>query len=1130
MANERIAPPATHIALGPVGSRESSREQSGPAASSASSPSAANAHALPSGSHAAQPVRPAQQPHLRRRIIDGALQAMQPRPGQRTLAVVTGRTPLLATQAHALPGPDAVRHQARADATAPALIRPLRQAALASPFAIGRGATRSGDEEALEAARAWMNDAGSAKDALRALFGRASSAAAASAVPPAASPDALESLLAALLPEHGASDPQDAGSQDLKQRTVLGTILSIVSAQDPVRAHTLLRALDTHDTQAAADGAGAVDDTAVRRDVFAAQRLLAASGVGVDVLLGLHRQIATASVSSSSGIAVAHPPAEDSAEQQDIRRQATMTAYESAAPLLKAWPRGVRPPDSLEELMQVCNHLTDTFSADRMPGELPDDFRRTVSHDETASLLSNTDDTTLIDALANSKLAQLSRPGGKLDIPLRAFVAACQLRDDPAFDLSAYPDLQLPYLAARNHIVDASTLDKVAERFFKLLTYADRAAEVSPATWLEEITGRGKDPLAGLPRGAAGQMLREPEEDFAKLQDAFAPLIARLDATVAMQMSGDAGGHARPPSNAITASVRAEVLETWLEHMGQSGWQDRMSLGTEAEDAILRRAENALGMAAGDLQHDPAAAFVRDLALNARHFREWAADAGMDATFDPHLAHVDHMRNRGDTLTPRITPDDYLFGVRDVIDGTRMTYGARFSQTKQRGINANVSAIVNRPRSSKTVLPAAVPVAAVGPAVRLARTTGATVNAGSSALAGALELTTARGVSGWAGISGIASWTLWKSFGPSAGATLLPIIADVTRFSGAAVRSRIHHGTDLERWRTILLSAFDAMYGTDAQTRTVNRPADAKQMMTNLARAHHTNPYISFGPISGGTVTIAHSLSFNGALRGRDKKSGSESKGGGGISLTATVASFSRRRTQDDAGVIATNIVNRNANASVTVAGNLGVSMPAALTRDSGAVFAPVNLGTASAVLFPYSRGGTFRFSMENGKIAPTTIYDTEFANVGDFRRYTDSRRAEWLAWTGSRADPAAVLDDYLTRVEANGTTGKLLLAERVVLQPAARERLDFLMSMRTHVDNTALPQAAREEQQNRLGQAIDAELAHPDSWGPRFLYVLESNGTQAALGMSYWIEYLNVQENASNRQLSAYRADPTPS
>jgi hypothetical protein len=337
------------------------------------------------------------------------------------------------------------------------------------------------------------------------------------------------------------------------------------------------------------------------------------------------------------------------------------------------------------------------------------------------------------------------------------------------------------------------------------------------------------------------------------------------------------------------------------------------------------------------------------------------------------------------------------------------------------------------------------------------------------------------------------------------------------------LRTRLH-GPDTELWRRTLLSAFDAMYGVNAESREVNRPSTAGALLNQLANAHYKDPYLSLGPYSASTENIGLLGSATASLRGRSEGSASKAKGGLNANLGISPMQSSRQ-TQDDAGSISTQATNSNMSGSLTAAAGVSVTTPLNAAATALSVF---NVANTSAVMMPHSRGGTLRVSFENGRVAPTTVFDTEFSDVQGLLAHAEYRRADWLNWTPSHEDPASDLDAYLGRVALNAGSGKQLLAERRVIQPDARERLDLLFAMRAYTQR--LPETAdRARKEQQIANSITAITENDSSFGPRFLYALELNTDQRTLGANYIVEFLGSNDASTAHQLSAYRADATP-
>ncbi|REE89255.1 hypothetical protein C7418_4745 [Cupriavidus plantarum] len=1038
-----------------------------------------------------------ERPRTSRTPANGALAVLQPRPGPATALGVYSRTSVRPTEAHAWVDPTGRQHDDTA--SAPPLTVGHRRKTLAT---IPAGLTENHPA-------AHADGPGTVFD-VTPFFPDA---------PVTAKPGRRASRRAANVPTPTPSAMSNAEARGRLQRelqthlhghagAIAGMALAAACEGDANRARQAFTVLRS--------GSAASTDERAQADAFATACRLSATGVGLDILQSLR-----ASQPSSS------KAPELSEEHAAIQMQADMTAHQAAERLLAVWPHDVSRPNSLDELAHVCNALTGRLYTDDLQGDLRDDFQRRAEMEETSSLVDNTDEIRLVRELVNSRLA---------DEPLamKALLASVMLRKNPGMALQgAHAELALPYLAARNQIYDEHTLQEIGDRLFKMLEYADRAAAGPTAQARDAITGKGKNPLAALSGGTGGQLLREPEPDF----DGVAAAVDRVTDALAASMAGHPAGTATSPAD-FRKTVRVAILDQWVKQIGESHWRDRTRISLKPDSPVMARVAEILHLDAdgvAEMRRHAMADLGTNIVMTPERLRDWAAEALPEGSEDEArlmeagLAHVEHMQNRGDIFPAHASADDYLMAVRRSIALSRMTYGVRSNERRDLGVNFAMNWVANR---SKT------PVILAGPAFRATRRVGADVYAGSTALAGALEMTTQRGFTGAFGGSAVFSWSPAKWFGVSASATLLGVTGERASIEGAAIRTRFQP-PDLESWRTTLLGAFDSMYGVRVPAEPggapeIRRPADARALLDNLASTHAKAPDLSLGRVSGSSVNIGSALTVSAAGRFKSPKTSNTTRGGPGLSVTQTVNWLARRTVNDDDGGLQTRVVNQTSNTNTNAAVNLSVSFPGGSKRGSAA-FTPVNLLSASAITFPMSRGGTLRFSMDNGKVAPTTAYDTEFARPDDFKRYADSRRGEWLRWTRTEADdagnanstPEERLDAYLERAMNNAETGQLVLAERIVMQPDARARMDELLAAFAYAD--ALPPDQRDTRRAELRGELDTLVGNEESWGPRFLYVNEINGERTEAGVNYLLNAAVTQEVTTAHQLSAYRAEPTP-
>ncbi|MFM0735988.1 hypothetical protein PQQ51_01925 [Paraburkholderia xenovorans] len=574
--------------------------------------------------------------------------------------------------------------------------------------------------------------------------------------------------------------------------------------------------------------------------------------------------------------------------------------------------------------------------------------------------------------------------------------------------------------------------------------------------------------------------------------------------------------------------LRAGALEHWsaltrgVNSTGTApGWTKGMPLPESARDALAQAVATKLGRTVADVKRSPEFAQIGPMGVDT--LRAWAQHGGIkDGELHTQLTQ----------LTSHIKPDadDFVDGVRAAIEGSRTTYPVIMQRTERLGFNMNVPlSIRDAIEHIKLTLPKAVGEIApmsllMGPDVAMAGSRVKMVVAGSTAISGTLDVTQGYGFGGHAGWATIATANIGtkeiKGQGIATGQ--LWMNADATVSKGWTLRSRMVPGQP-DAWRTELLASYDAMLGKRG-----DRPATPDDLFDRLCDQHAANPDVSISPLevarySGGpsfNVTVGARADINNWKPGVSMGMGAQA------SYTAT-----SRGDTEGTGTIKASITNRTFGASGTLSASTAVGVPTA-KLDKGPVsviaFPSIPVVGISVVTVPVARGGTARISIEDGKLAPTTVWDDESVRVKDLTTRTErpERRRAWITSLGGGAVGEKKLNEFLNHCEGETDKGNLLIADRQIIRPEAVAKINTLLALREIHISGATTTPVDQAQYDECSKAISGILQSDDSWKNRFLYLLENTVDRETVGPDIYLTAQTINEVLTPHQLHALPAE----
>lgn len=903
-----------------------------------------------------------------------------------------------------------------------------------------------------------------------------------------------------LTPAGANSLAHEDGREAASRAIMVSDALAQATDGDPVRAHAALQAL-LDNTQ--------FPDAHVRADVLALQVALGATATGLHTLLAIAPHVLPQRV------------LDDGTAAPEIQREALRHALRAADALLQHKPADEIGPTSLEELAALADAVLP--AVERMHASAHGSGARATS------------------AAAEKAPAWLADDRNTLAI--KALHAANVLRADPAAPCP--PHLAEAYMAWRNGFDregPGTDLAKAQQRFFKLFTYAERAARKGPvARAASGLFGKQKSPLSALQSfGTAGMMLGHPDDEFARFTDALAPVKARLADRLKQAST--------PRESKAQCAVRLAALEQWEQRMAAKGLRSEFRFSSSDSKAIAIRARALLPNrpalpadgSPADLDMDrnrnleAVRAELKNLRkMNPAQLRSWA-DEAWQASGESLPESVGADINRLDSrLTGDIRPKSRDANAQfDAIDALVQqmpdTYDIRFSSGGTFGLGSV-------PSETLAALSGhlAVPHVSVLPDVGYLQGRHAVIDVGSNKHFGHIFVGTDSRKSLYGGFGGFAGWTLGKkgnfSLGASGG---IRRSRDWGGPRGVTIRTRRSDNEQPgspDAWRTTLL---DVLQTARRAGPNDEAPRNAGEMWGGVAQRFWKDPSFSINWTDNRDATSATSGSVSTTAR----VGTANTKWGPSFGATLRKVSKSTNRQKDQTGNHAVDVATNNSGRATAVSATLIEGLPSAnMPAHSGHLAAlsfpsQPYVGIATT-LFATNTNAALRIGRDSGRIVPQhTFKDTEFGTFKAFQQYVDTHRSGWLASLGGTDEARKTLDAMMATVKQGATAGNLIMGERAHMTDEAARHLDFLFHRKQRFDRLQDPTPAQARELASIDADVRQTLANENSWRRQSLYVLEALGAQRTVGPSFLLNTQSTQAVSGVREMAGLSALPSES
>jgi hypothetical protein len=789
-----------------------------------------------------------------------------------------------------------------------------------------------------------------------------------------------------------------------------------------------------------------------------------------------------------------------------VHEDADWQTWRAADTLLSAWPAQATGiplrPRSLDDLAEAANAMLPP--AERM------------ANVQVANV---------------ANLADVSRALAGHTQAAKAMICGCELLANPR----AQPETRFrsAYFAHRNGI-DEADLGQVQNRMFSLVKHAQRnGASARTGSWLNRTAhrfrsgvkqsfGRDKDPMSAVGMGTAGGLLDHPEKDFSTLQSIDA-VVDRLNDQVVNAPRTQPG--ATPDTGAMQAAVRAAALRQWKATIGAKGWlRDDTSFGRLQRNQIASDVARALHTDKNMVRNS--AAFRNLPKMNAQTLDTWATEAGADMTaaiggtnrtLRQNLERMHTIRQ--DPIAQPATPQGNVESLCHLIENVPRTWSVQMSSGGVYGLDANIS------ENLATALGlVGAPSASVAPDVRYLKGRHAVLEVGSSSHHGEMFIGTDERKSAHLGVGGFIGWSLAggkvmaSAYGSVVGGR------DTSCPRGVVIRTsfdQTDHPNDAEAWRGKMTDVVRTLGGSGPAQQL---PRSKDEMWNGLAHKFFSDPDLSIGWVDNKSRTNYGA----GAVTGGVRYVSPANVKFGPLVTGEVVGSATKGHETDKSG---TRMVNKSSNSHrVALNGSATlVASPMPVPVSGAGPFNSISFSSApliglGATLLQTATGSTLRLYEVDGDIVPERTYrDTEFTRVGNYLQYVDSRNAEWAQSMGG--DQQA-LNTYQTKVKLNATRGNQYYGERQRIKPEAAAEINaYRGTLRMFEQGGRTPNAAEQQEMQRIRGEIARILEAPGNWTNQVLYSYESNSAQRLRGLSYVFAARSVKQVSAQRELSALPA-----
>ncbi|WP_254609132.1 hypothetical protein [Burkholderia lata] len=910
--------------------------------------------------------------------------------------------------------------------------------------------------------------------------------------------DALAATLSERVLSHPAGETRSAdGGQTMAASAIMiSDALAQATGGDPARAKVALEALLDSTPHA---------DPAVRADVLALQIALGATATGMEALLTI-----------APHVLPQHRP-NDHSPVAEIRHEAFRHALRAADQLLQNWPANAPAPTSLDELAAIADHA------------LPMAERVRTNSNRIAA------------APDAPERAPAWLADSRNTLAIKALQAAIVLRADPTANCP--PHQAAAYMAWRNGFDregPGTDLAKTQQRFFKLFTYAERAAKTGMAARAASgFFGKQKSPLSALQNfGTGGVMLGRPDDEFAHFTDAIAPVKARL----IMQLKDPAASHEEKARSA----VRIAALDQWEQRTGSKGLRSKFKFSSSDLKSIEARTRALLpnrpavdpeGNIVGDDETrrtrdtEAVRSAIKALAkMTPEQLRIWATEAWQASEEDVPEAvtqKFDTLERRlsGADVRPKPGDTDKQFDAIDtLVQQLPDTYDIRFSSGGTFGL-ASVPSESLAAFSKHLNIPSA----SILPDMGYIHGRHAVIDVGSNSHFGHIFIGSDSRRSIYGGVGGFAGWGLDKKSHFSAGISgSLRQGYDWGGPRGVTIRTRRSDNEQPESpdaWRTMMLNVLHTARHAGPND---GAPRNAVEMWGGIVQRFWKDPGFSVNWTESRNKTSATTGSISATVRGGTPKT----KWGPSIGASLRKITKAVNRQKDETGNHSVNVATNNSGRAVSVSATLVEGLPGApMPHHSGHLAALsfpsqpyVGFGTT---LLTTNTNAALRIGRDSDRtIASHSFKDTEFGTFKEFKQYIDTYRSEWLASLGGGDAASKKLDKWVAQVKEGADAGNLIMGERVRMTDQTAQNLDFLLHRKQRLDRLSKPTPAQARELARIDANIRQVLANENSWRRKSLYVIESLGAQRTVGLSFLVNAQSTQSVSGAREMAGLSAD----
>jgi hypothetical protein len=851
-----------------------------------------------------------------------------------------------------------------------------------------------------------------------------------------------------------------------------------------------------------------------------------------------------------------------------LRKEAARQVFHAAAPLQAALKRAGHPVASLEDLRQTCAQ----FLPQSLGGEAP---LRPQADPRTGALRKET----LAAKTLVAAMALLADPQADLAPPLKD--AYFSFRNGFRHEGKGTP---LDMTQKR--------LFKLTTYMQRAADNANNSRARTLWQGVKQSLGKNKSPLDALAWGTGGARLRTVQADFQKVTRGIAALRTSLQAQLNAQPGGDVAQGLQIRLAALNVYERRLNDKGWRDEvdLGRTGIRQvlreanaasRPVAGTQQTSAASTSAQAAepatsptarTGDPIAALANHAEAQSLRRTLITPRLLAQWAAQSD-DATRQA-VEGMDSLLNAGDPQAQPIgSPDDVYAQLRSVAKEAHPTFDVKHQGGGREGLNYRANLLNKLGPVVQWVTDHNAPLPAANMAARLTHARVALLDVGSSSHGGTLFVGSDRrlglgaggdlGLYGRDGVDfGGAALGLGFAFEGAHARGVMLRTRIVSKMEGEAPFERRAEDQDeaqVPLWRAKMLSAMDAIAKDGPGAGAWPTP---QEMWSALAGQFCQDLDVSINPVNLSSKAWTRTAPVAGVNGLGGQSDSSPALSLPVVSYSSVSTWLTSRRSETGSFQVDTVAAQHNLSRVLAIGatGRLPDSAaPSVMT--SGHVLADVAAGApllgASIPIQEHHVNVRLRLAQQDGRIESSmTFMDTEFGSVDDYRAYLQSReqlaqaaatpqttaeqRLQDPAWSTSLPDGAAAPDDaagaqaallqHLGDQEGGADRSGQFFCERRRLRPDAARKVDELRALREAVMESSLPARTKAHEAKALDAAVTSLIESDSSWGNRFLFTMEQNGSLRAVGNSAVVQLETVQAVQHLHMTHAVRAaaDPT--